>query len=114
MLIENKKPTKMAFTIENMAKSSRDEVVHDIPLNFPNLPPIEMTPRIHFLDNYTPIKLQATIAPSMSTPKTETKRKRNHSEVSDVDSINSSRSKSSEDSLNPCVSGMYFIIWILK
>lgn len=114
MLTENKKPPKMAFTIENLAKSSRDEVVNDIPLGFPNLPPIDMAPRIHFLDNYTPIKLRTTMAPSMSTPKTATKRKRNHSEVSDVDSINSSRSKSSEDSLSPCVSGMYFMLWILK
>lgn len=106
---DNMKPKKMAFTIENLAKSSRDESFTEVPVTFPNLPPIGLAPKMQFLDNFTPVKLQATVAPVMSTPKIQTKRKRNHSEVSDTESTTSSRSKSSEDSsesFGPCLSGM--------
>ncbi|CAC5418839.1 unnamed protein product [Mytilus coruscus] len=96
-MLGNQKPQRMAFTIENLAKSSRDESFPEVPLTFPNLPPIGFAPRLHLLDNCTPIKLQATVIPSMSTPKTNSKRKRNHSEVSDTESTTSSRSKSTSE-----------------
>lgn len=108
LVLESNKPKKMAFTIENLAKSSRDDGFSETSITFPNLPPIGLAPRIQILDNFTPVKLQATVAPVMSTPKTQTKRKRNHSEVSDTESTSSSRSKFSEESsesIGNCLSG---------
>lgn len=117
-MLVNQKPQRMAFTIENLAKSSREESFPEVPLTFPNLPPIGFAPRLQLLDNCTPIKLQATVIPSMSTPKTNSKRKRNHSEVSDTESTTSSRSKStseeSSESFGAFISGMYHSISIVK
>lgn len=117
-MLVNQKPQRMAFTIENLAKSSREESFPEVPLTFPNLPPIGFAPRLQLLDNYTPVKLQATVIPSMSTPKTNSKRKRNHSEVSDTESTTSSRSKStseeSSESFGAFISGMYHSISIVK
>ena len=93
----NKKPARMLFTIENLAKSSREEKPSES----------EPTAVITFNDSaFTPVKLQTEITPLTSTPlslplvapgnEDKSTRKRHNSIESEDSSLNSTDSKTRE------------------